>query len=226
MNNDNNNINNKIDHTLLKSNATVEDIERLCNEAKEYQFYSVCVNPYYVELAKHYLQGTSIKVACVVGFPLGANLTEIKVLEAKRAKEDGADEIDMVMNIGAFKAKNYDYVLNEINAVCSAVGIPVKVIIETSELVGEELKTACDIFNKSNAQFIKTSTGFTSSGANVEDVKFIRKHTLKTKQVKASGGIRDLQTAKQMLKAGAERLGLSSGVKIALEQLEGANRQN
>lgn len=219
-------INNKIDHTLLKSNATVEDIEKLCNEAKNYEFYSVCVNPFYVELAKHYLQNTNIKVACVVGFPLGANLTEIKVLEAKRAKEDGADEIDMVMNIGAFKSKNYDYVLNEIDAICNAVNIPVKVIVETSELVGDELKTACDIINKSKAQFIKTSTGFSSSGAKIEDVKFIRKHTLKTKQVKASGGIRDLETADQMLKAGADRLGLSSSVKIALEQLENINKQN
>ena len=138
-------INGKIDHTLLKSNATVEDIARLCNEAKNYEFYSVCVNPFYVELAKHYLQNTNIKVACVVGFPLGANLTATKVFEAKQAKNDGADEIDMVMNIGAFKSKNYDYVLNEINAICESVDIPVKVIIETSELEGDELKIACDI---------------------------------------------------------------------------------
>lgn len=216
-------INNKIDHTLLKSNATVEDIAKLCNEAKNYEFYSVCVNPFYVELAKHFLQNTNIKVACVVGFPLGANLTATKVFEAKQAKTDGADEIDMVMNIGAFKSKNYEYVLNEINAICESVDIPVKVIIETSELTGDELKIACDIFNKSKAQFIKTSTGFSSSGAKVEDIKFIKRHIIKSKQIKASGGIRDLQTANQMIKAGASRLGLSSSVKIALEQLDEQN---
>lgn len=207
-------LNDKIDHTLLKNNATVEDILKLTEEAKQYGFYSVCVNPYYVELAKQNLQGSNVKVACVVGFPLGANNLSTKVLEAKQAKTDGADEIDMVMNIGAFKSQNYNYVLNEINSICDATDLIVKVIIETSELNGEELKKACDIFNKSKAQFIKTSTGFSASGAKIEDVRFMRKHISKDKKVKASGGIRDYETALAMVEAGAERLGVSAGIAI------------
>ncbi|MBQ8748978.1 MAG: deoxyribose-phosphate aldolase [Clostridia bacterium] len=210
-------LNNRIDHTLLKSNATVTDIEQLASEALTYNFYSVCVNPYFVELAKHYLKDSNIKIACVVGFPLGANSIETKVFEAKQAKQDGADEIDLVMNIGAFKSQNYDYVQREIDEVCDSVNLPVKVIVETSELTREELKIACDIVNKSKATFIKTSTGFSSSGANVEDIKFMRKHIIKGKQIKASGGIKDKETALKMLEAGADRLGTSSSVKIVSE---------
>lgn len=210
-------LNKRIDHTLLKSNATVTDIEQLASEALTYNFYSICVNPYFVELAKHYLKDSDIKIACVVGFPLGANSIETKVFEAKQAKQDGADEIDLVMNIGAFKSQNYDYVQREIDEVCDSVNLPVKVIVETSELTREELKVACDIVNKSKATFIKTSTGFSSSGANIEDIKFMRKHIIKGKQIKASGGIKDKETALKMIEAGADRLGASSSVKIVSE---------
>lgn len=211
-------LNDKIDHTLLKSNATITDIEKLTTEAKQYNFYSVCVNPYYVELCKHYLKDTNVKIACVIGFPLGANLTATKIFEAKQAKNDGADELDVVMNIGAFKSQNYDYVLNEINAIYDATNLPIKVIVETSELDKDELKTACELVGKSKAEFIKTSTGFSSSGAKIEDVKMMRKYVGKNKKVKASGGIRDYETAKAMIEAGADRLGTSSGVKIVTGQ--------
>jgi len=209
-----NNINEFIDHTRLKSNTTVTDIENLTLEAKTHNFKSVCVNPYYVELAKHYLKDTNVKIACVVGFPLGANTIDTKVFETKQAIKDGADEIDLVMNIGAFKSQNYDYVLKEINAVCDEANTIVKVIVETSELTRDELKTACEIINKSKAQFMKTSTGFSSSGANVDDVKFMRKHLNKDKQIKASGGIKTYEFAQELINAGATRLGTSSGVQI------------
>lgn len=211
-------LNDKIDHTLLKSNATVTDIEKLAKEAIENKFYSICVNPYYVELAKHYLKDSGVKIACVVGFPLGANTIETKKFEAKQAVADGADEIDLVMNIGAFKSQNYNYVAREIDEVCESANVPVKVIVETSELTKEELQKACDIINKSKAEFIKTSTGFSSSGAKVEDIKFIKKHMFKGKKIKASGGIRDYQTALSMINAGADRLGTSSGVNIVNSQ--------
>lgn len=212
-------LNDKIDHTLLKSNASVADIEKLTSEAKQYKFYSVCVNPYYVELCKHYLQNSDVKIACVIGFPLGANTMQTKIFEAKQAKEDGADELDLVMNIGAFKSKNYDYVLKEIDAVCEATNLPVKVIVETSELDSEELKEVSKLVGKSKATFIKTSTGFSSSGAKVEDIKTMRKYVGKDKKVKASGGIRDYETAKAMIDAGADRIGASSSIKI----VEGEN---
>ena len=202
-------LNEMIDYTLLKPIATVEDIENLTSVAKANNFYSVCVKPFYVELAKHYLQNSTVKICCVVGFPLGANLTETKVFEAKQAVADGANEIDMVMNINAFKSKNYDYVLNEINKICDSVNVPVKVIVETSELDKEELKKACDIVNKSKALFIKTSTGFSKSGANIEDIKFMKKHMIKGKLIKASGGIADSETAIKMIEAGASRIGTS-----------------
>ncbi|MGN1227702.1 MAG: deoxyribose-phosphate aldolase [Christensenellales bacterium] len=211
-------LNDKIDHTLLKSNATVTDIEKLAKEAIENKFYSICVNPYYVELAKHYLKDSTVKIACVVGFPLGANTIETKKFEAKQAVADGADEIDLVMNIGAFKSQNYNYIAKEIDEVCESANVTVKVIVETSELTKEELQKACDIINKSKAEFIKTSTGFSSSGAKVEDVKFIKKHLVKGKKIKASGGIRDYETALSMINAGADRLGTSSGVNIVNSQ--------
>lgn len=202
-----------IDHTLLKPTATCSDIIKLCKEAKEFDFYSVCVNPYYVSLAKHELQGSNVKVACVIGFPLGANLTEIKKQESLLAVSQGADELDMVINQGLFKMGKYDEVIADINAVCEA-GAVVKVIVETSNLSKEEVKIATELVNKSNAHFIKTSTGFVGDGAKVEDVEIMSQNIAKGKQVKASGGIRDKEAFEQMVKAGATRIGTSSGTKI------------
>ena len=202
-----------IDHTLLKPTATEEDIIKLCKEAKEFDFYSVCVNPYYVKLASETLKETDIKVACVIGFPLGANSSEIKKQEAIEAVKNGANELDMVINQGLFKMGKYDEVLADINAVCEA-GVLVKVIIETSQLNQEEIIKLCDIVNKSNAEYIKTSTGFIGEGARLADVKLMREHMLPNKKVKASGGIRDKETFLAMIEAGAERIGTSSGIKL------------
>ena len=207
-----------IDHTLLKPTATKEDIIKLCHEAKEYNFFSVCVNPYYVGLAKKELEGTDIKIACVIGFPLGMNTTEIKQAEAKRAINDGASELDMVVNMGLFKAGKYDEVIKDINAICG-LGADVKVIIETSELTQEEIAKMCEIVNRSNALFIKTSTGFVGEGARLEDIKLMKKLMNSNKKIKASGGIRDAKTFLDMINAGADRIGTSSGVKI-MEEIE------
>ena len=202
-----------IDHTLLKPIATKDDIKKLCEEAIEYDFYSVCVNPYYVEYASQLLQGTDVKVACVIGFPLGANTTQIKKLEAVEAVKNGAGELDMVINQGLFKMGEYQAVLDDINAVCEA-GVPVKVIIETSQLNQEEIAKLCEIVNQSNALYIKTSTGFVGEGARLDDVKLMASLMAEGKLVKASGGIRDEQTFAQMVEAGATRIGTSSGTKL------------
>lgn len=202
-----------IDHTLLKPTATANDIVKLCDEAKKYGFFSVCVNPFYVELAKNELKGTDVKVACVIGFPLGMSCTEIKVNEAKLAIMHGANELDMVVNMGLFKAGKYDEVIADINALCG-LGADVKVIIETSELNQEEVAKMCEIVNKSNALFIKTSTGFVGEGARLDDIKLMKKLMNQNKKIKASGGIRDLKTFMEMIDAGADRIGTSSGVKI------------
>lgn len=202
-----------IDHTLLKPVATKEDIIKLCDEAKQFDFYSVCVNPWFVSLASQQLKGTDVKVACVIGFPLGANSTEIKKLEAIEAVKNGAGELDMVINQGLFKMGEYDQVVADINAVCEA-GVPVKVIVETSQLNQEEIAKLCELVNKSNALFIKTSTGFVGEGARLEDVKLMRELMLETKLVKASGGIRDKETFLKMIEAGADRIGTSSGTKL------------
>ena len=202
-----------IDHTLLKPTATYDQIIKLCKEAKENNFYSVCVNPFYVKLAKSELAGTDVKVACVIGFPLGANLTEIKRQEAILAVKDGADELDMVINQGLFKMGKYTEVIEDINAVCEA-GVLVKVIVETSNMTQDEVKIATDIVNKSNAHFIKTSTGFVGEGARLEDVKIMSDNIATGKQVKASGGIRDKEKFMQMINAGATRIGTSSGIEI------------
>lgn len=207
------NYNKYIDHTLLKPTATCDQIVKLCKEAKEIGFYSVCVNPFFVKLAKRELVGSDVKVACVIGFPLGANLTEIKRQEAILAVKDGADELDMVMNQSLFKMQRYDEVIADINAVCEA-GVLVKVIVETSNLSSYEVKIATELVNKSNAQFIKTSTGFVGDGAKIEDVKIMSENIASGKQVKASGGIRDKDKFLQMINAGATRIGTSSGVEI------------
>lgn len=207
-------LNKYIDHTVLKPITTTEDIKKLCKEAKEHKFFSVCVNPCFVALANKELQGSDVKIACVVGFPLGANRTDMKVLEAVKAVEDGASEIDMVINVGALKEGNYKYVLDEINQIRDASGVLLKVIIETSQLTTEEVEKMCEIVNESKAECIKTSTGFIGGGAELETVALMCSLMKGDKFVKASGGIRDKETALKMIEVGAKRLGTSSGIKI------------
>lgn len=214
------NLNKHIEHTLLKQDAKLEDFTKLFNEAKEHQFLGVCINPAYVKLAKENLKNSDVKVVTVVGFPLGANRSDVKAYETLKAVEDGADEIDMVINVTALKNKDYDFVVNDIKAVKTACqDKPLKVILETDLLEKDEIKKACELCVEAKADFVKTSTGFVKGGvgAKVEDVKLMYEtvfpHGLK---VKASGGIRDKETAIKMIEAGAERLGTSSGVKIVV----------
>lgn len=212
------NLNKYIEHTLLKQDATSKELNKLFNEAKKYNFRGVCINPAYVKTAKDALKDTGVKVVTVIGFPLGANKTEVKAFEASVAKADGADEVDMVINVTAIKDNNWEYVLEDIKAVKIAAGeIPLKVILETDLLTKEEIKKACAIAAEAKADFVKTSTGFVKNGvgAKEEDVKlmFETVNPLGLK-VKASGGIRDKETALKMIKAGAYSLGTSSGVKI------------
>jgi len=207
-----------IDHTLLAPQATEKDVIKLCKEAAENNFFAVCVNPYYVTLAVKELKSTKVHVATVVGFPLGANLTEMKVNETKQAVADGADEIDMVINIGALKKGDVDYVTDEIKAIVKAASeVPVKVIIECDLLTDDEKVAATEACIKAKAFMVKTSTGFVKDGkgATVDDVKLMRK-TIGSKElgIKASAGIRDYETAKALVDAGANRLGTSAGVAI------------
>jgi deoxyribose-phosphate aldolase len=206
----------RIEHTLLKPEATPEAIAKLCKEAVEYRLFGVCVNPCYVKLAKTLLQSSPVQVVTVIGFPLGANTTDIKTLETKQAVMNGAGEIDMVMNIGALKTGDTELVQSDIAHVVSAAsGRPVKVIIETCPLTKEEKILAVKLIAAAHANFVKTSTGFNVAGATVEDVALLRheadKYGLK---VKAAGGIRDKATAKAMVEAGADRIGTSSGPKL------------
>jgi deoxyribose-phosphate aldolase len=206
-----------IDHTNLKAYVSREDIKKLCQEAKDYGFYAVCVNPYRVKDAAEFLKGTDIKIASVVGFPLGATFTETKVQEAIMAVRDGASEIDMVMNIGAMKDGDYEFVERDIREIVDAVhpmGAKVKVIIETCYLTDDEKHKACELAKKAGADFVKTSTGFGSAGAKVEDVKFMREVVGKDMGVKAAGGIHDAKEAIAMIEAGATRIGASRSVQI------------
>ena len=212
------NLNKHIEHTLLKQDAKLEDFIKLFNEAKEHQFLGVCINPAYVKLAKEHLKDSDVKVVTVIGFPLGANRSDVKAFETSKAVEDGADEIDMVINVTAIKNKDYNFVVNDIKAVKAACqDKPLKVILETDLLEKDEIKKACELCIEAKADFVKTSTGFVKGGvgAKAEDVKLmyetVSPYGLK---VKASGGIRDKEAALKMLEAGAERLGTSSGVKI------------
>lgn len=212
------NLNKHIEHTLLKQDAKLEDFIKLFNEAKEHQFLGVCINPAYVKLAKEHLKDSDVKVVTVIGFPLGANRSDVKAFETSKAIEDGADEIDMVINVTAIKNKDYNFVVNDIKAVKAACqDKPLKVILETDLLEKDEIKKACELCIEAKADFVKTSTGFVKGGvgAKAEDVKLmyetVSPYGLK---VKASGGIRDKEAALKMLEAGAERLGTSSGVKI------------
>lgn len=210
------NINSMIDHTLLKPDSSKEAIHLLCEEAKKYEFVAICVNPYYIPLCKELLKGTDVKIATVVGFPLGANTKETKVFETIDAINKGANEIDMVINIAALKDKDYHVVKDDVKAVVEAAKgrAIVKVIIETSLLTDEEKTKACEISLEVGAEFVKTSTGFSTGGATVEDVRLMKSVVGDKMEVKASGGIRDLDTAKIMIEAGATRLGTSSGIKI------------
>jgi len=206
-----------IDHTLLKAEASKDDIVKLCDEAKKYDFASVCVNPSYVAQSYELLKNTDVKVCTVIGFPLGATTTATKVFEAIEAMENGATELDMVINNGAVKSGDWDYVRNDIsklNAAVSEKGALLKVIIETSLLSDEEKVKICEICKDINVGFVKTSTGFGTAGATVHDVSLMRKTVGESIGVKASGGIRDANAAKEMIAAGANRLGTSAGVAI------------
>ncbi len=204
-----------IDSTILKAEATKEDIEKLCAEAKEYGFKSVCVNPCYASLASKLLEGANVGVAVVVGFPLGATLPSVKAFEAKSSILEGATEIDMVINVGKLKDKDYDYVENEIRAVKNAIGNHVlKVIIECCLLTDEEKVKASELTVKAGADFVKTSTGFSKGGATVHDVELMRKTVGPDFGVKAAGGIRTKQDMEDMIKAGATRIGTSHGVDL------------
>ena len=208
-------LNKYIDHTILKATASSADVQKLCEEAIEHEFYSVCVNGCYVADAKHLLQGTDVKVAAVVGFPLGAMTTASKVFEAKEAIENGASEIDMVINVAKLKDGEFDYVENEIRLIKEAIGNNVlKVIIETCYLTDEEKVKACELSLVAKADYVKTSTGFGTGGAAYEDVKLMKSVVGDNAKVKASGGVRDKETAQKYVDLGAERLGTSSGIEI------------
>lgn len=204
-----------IDHTLLKPDASVDQIRVLCQEAAEYGFAAVCINPVYVDLAAHLLAGSGVKVATVVGFPLGATLTDVKVAETKAAIERHADEIDMVINLGAVKSGGWDAVEQDIRAVVEAAeGKTVKVIIETCLLTTEEKRLACQAALAAGAQFVKTSTGFSTGGATVDDIRLMKEVVGDNALIKASGGIRTREQAEAMIAAGASRIGTSAGVTI------------
>lgn len=215
------NIGSYIEHTLLAASATERDIIELCNDAKKHKLYAVCVNSAYVPLAKQILEKSEVKICSVIGFPLGSTITEAKVFEAKKAIHDGAHEIDMVINIGFLRSKNYVEVYKDIKEVKTAIGkIPLKVIIEISELSKNEIVKACEICLDAKADFIKTSTGFSKSGATLTAVKIIRKTVKDKAKIKASGGIGDLETALKYIEAGADRIGSSNGEAIAVEASE------
>ncbi len=205
-----------IDHTLLKPEATKQQIVTLCQEAIEHKFFSVCVNPAWVSTSKELVNGSGVKVCTVIGFPLGASTPETKAFETKNAIENGADEVDMVINIGALKDKNDSLVEKDIRAVVDAAKgkALTKVIIETSLLTREEKIRACELSVKAGADFVKTSTGFSTGGATIEDIELMRKTVGPTIGVKASGGVRNTEDTQNMIKAGATRIGASAGVSI------------
>ena len=208
----------KVDHTLLKQTSTWEDIKKLCDDAIKCNTASVCIPPCFVKQAKEYV-GDKMKICTVIGFPNGYNLTKVKMYETEQAVEDGADEIDMVINIGALKDKDYKTVREDIEAVVNIAKQKsiVKVIIETSLLNEEEKRIACELSKEAKADFVKTSTGFSTAGATVEDIILMKSVVNDNLEIKASGGVKDLKTAKEMVEAGATRLGTSSGIKIVKE---------
>ncbi|MFV0566891.1 MAG: deoxyribose-phosphate aldolase [Flavobacteriaceae bacterium] len=213
------NLNAYIDHTLLKATATKQEIISLCNEAKQYHFSTVCVNSCYAALAAEQLKNSTVKVCCVVGFPLGAMSTQAKVTETKQAVLDGADEIDMVINLGWLKSKDFDAVYNDINAVKK--GLPdkvLKVILETGYLNDQDIIKASELAIKAGADFIKTSTGFGNRGASLHDIKLMKQAAQNKAKIKASGGIRDYKTALEYINLGVDRIGTSSGIAIVTGQ--------
>ncbi len=215
------NINRLIDHTLLKPDAKQEEIEKLCAEATKYHFMSVCVNPCNVNLCAKLLKGSDVKVCTVIGFPLGANISKTKIEETKYCLENGASEIDMVINIGRLKDKDYDYVENEIREIKNVCKDNIlKVILETCLLSDEEIVKACQLSQNAGADFVKTSTGFSKGGATTHAVKLMRETVKDALGVKASGGIHSYEEAMAMVEAGANRIGASSGIKI----VEGAKQ--
>ncbi|MBU8730292.1 deoxyribose-phosphate aldolase [Cytobacillus oceanisediminis] len=211
-----NNVAKMIDHTLLKADATKDQIEKICAEAKEYNFASVCVNPAWIKLSSDLLNGTEVKVCTVIGFPLGASTPETKAYETKNAIENGATEVDMVINIGALKGGDNELVERDIRAVVDAAKgkALTKVIIETCLLTEEEKVRACELSVKAGADFVKTSTGFSTGGATAEDIALMRKTVGPEIGVKASGGVRSAEDAQKMIDAGATRIGASSGAAI------------
>ncbi len=211
-------MNKYFDHTLLAANATRSEVEQLCKEAKEYDFMSVCVNPYFVPLAKKELAGSDVKVCTVIGFPLGQMSTKAKVFEANDAVKMGADEVDMVINVSALKDQDYDYVRNEIHEIKKACeGKLLKIILECCYLSKEEIKKASELAKEAGADFVKTSTGFGKGGAKAEDVKIMRETVGSDMGVKAAGGIHTLADFKAMVDAGANRIGCSHSIQIMEE---------
>jgi len=212
-----------IDHTLLKPEATKQQVEELCAEAKQYGFASVCINPGYVKLCAQLLRDTSVKVCTVIGFPLGATSTESKTFEAERAIKDGAREVDMVINVGMLKSGEFDYVQNDIFAVVHAAhrnNVLAKVIIETGLLTDEEKIKACVLAKRAGADFVKTSTGFAKGGATVGDIALMRLVVGPDLGIKASGGVRTQEQAKALIESGADRIGASASVKIVTGEKE------
>lgn len=204
-----------IDNTILKADATIEDIKRLCEESKIYDFKSVCINPCFIKAAKEFLKGSDVLICTVIGFPLGSMTTEAKVFEAMDAVKKGADEVDMVINISMLKDKQYDYVKTEIEQIKGAVGKKVlKVIIECCLLTDEEKVIACKLAKEAGADFVKTSTGFSKWGAKKEDIKLMRETVGPVMGVKAAGGVRTHEEMLEMIENGATRIGTSSGAKL------------
>ena len=211
-------LNSYIDHTILKAEATQSEVIQLCAEAKQYKFASICVNTCFAELVSKELKGSDVKTCVVVGFPLGAMITEAKAFEAKTAVEKGAQEVDMVINVGALKEKRYDFILEDIKAVVNASRPAiVKVILETCLLTDEEKVKACELSVEAGADFVKTSTGFSTGGATSEDITLMRKTVGKNIGVKASGGVRTKADALEMIEAGASRIGASASIKIVTD---------
>ena len=207
-----------IDHTNLKAFAKLEDIVKLCSEANYYNFKSVCINPAYIETAKELLKGTDILICTVIGFPLGQNTTDVKVFEITDAIAKGADEVDVVLNVAEMKNKNYDYILNELKEVVKAAnGVLVKLILETCYLEKDEIIKACKLATEAKIDYVKTSTGFGTAGANVQDVKLMKENISSNMKVKASGGIKTKEDFLKMIEAGASRIGTSNGVQIMEE---------
>lgn len=209
------NYNKMIDHTVLKADTPLETVKRICDEAMEYGFASVCINPCYVAYCADYLKDSDVNVCTVIGFPLGANTSAVKAFETKDAIANGADEIDMVMNIGALKDKNYDLVRDDVKAVVEAAnGTLVKVILETCLLTEDEIKKACELCVEAKADYVKTSTGFSTRGATIEDVRIMKEAVHGKAKVKAAGGVRTPEDMVKIVAAGADRIGTSAGCSL------------